>query len=106
MRNPRNPYDQKIRPPFPENYVVDEEQVHHIEDQILHFGDLDSKIYLTQEEHNMFAQEDDNNDFEEESKQYQREYLHAIDDVQRNIKLRNRHVAISKGRVSRWLGVL
>ena len=25
MRNPRNQEEQPIRPPFPENYVVDEE---------------------------------------------------------------------------------
>ena len=45
----------------------------------------------------MFAQEDDNNDFEE-SEQYQRGYLHAIDDVQRKIKLRNRDITVNKGR--------
>ena len=32
-----------------------------IEDHIHHFGDLDSEIYLNEEEHNMFAREDDNN---------------------------------------------
>ena len=46
----------------------------------------------------MFAQEDDNNDFEEELEQYQRGYLHAIDDVHRKIKLRNRDVIVNKGR--------
>ena len=46
----------------------------------------------------MFSQEDSNKDFEEESEQYQRRYLHAIDDVQRKIKLRNRYVTINKGR--------
>ena len=48
----------------------------------------------------MFAQEDDNNDFEKESEQYQRGYLHAIDYVQRNIKLRNRDVVVDKGRLN------
>ena len=97
MRNPRNPNDRQIQPHFPENYAADEEQVESIEDQIHHFGDLDSEIYLAQEEHNMFSQEDDNNDFEE-SKQYQSGYLHAIDDVHRKIKLRNRDVTVNKGR--------
>ena len=32
-----------------------------IEDHIHHFGDLDSEIYLIEEEHNMFAKEEDNN---------------------------------------------
>ena len=98
MRNPRNPDDRQIRPPFPKNYVTDEEEVDPIEDQIHHFGDLDSEIYLTEEENNMFAQEDENNDFEEESEQYQIGYLHAIDDVQRKIKLRNRDFTVNKGR--------
>ena len=44
MRNPRNQYDQQIRPPFPENYVAVEEEVDPIKDQIHHFGDLDSEI--------------------------------------------------------------
>ena len=46
----------------------------------------------------MFAQEDANNDFEEELEQYQIGYLHAIDDVQRKIKLRNRDITVNKGR--------
>ena len=63
MRNPRNPDDQRIRPHFPENYVVDEYEAEYIEDHIHHFGDLDSEIYLTEEDHSMFSQEDANNDF-------------------------------------------
>ena len=98
MRNPRNQDDQQIRPPFPENYVVYVEEAESVEDHIHFFGELDSEIYLTKEGHSMFAQEDDNNDFEEELEQYQRGYLHAIDDVQRNIKLRNRDVTINKWR--------
>ena len=100
MSNPRNPDDQQISPPFPKNYVVDEDEANDIEDHIHHFGDLDSKIYLTEEEHSMFAQEDDNKVFEEELEQYQREYLHAIDDVQRKIKLRSRDVIVNKGRLN------
>ena len=66
MSNPRNPDDQQVQPHFLENYVVDEEDPDPIEYQIQHFHDLNSEIYLTEEEHNMFAQEDDNNDSEEE----------------------------------------
>ena len=69
-----------------------------IEDNIHHFGDLDSEIYLIEEEHNMFAQEDDNN-LEGELEQYHKGYMHAIDDV-RKIKLRSRDVAINKGRLN------
>ena len=100
MRNPINPNDQQIQPPFLENYIADEDEVESIEDHIHRFGDLDSEIYLTKGEHSMFSQEDDNNDFEEESEQYQRGYLHAIDDVQRKIKLRNRDVTVNKGRLN------
>ena len=35
--------------------------------EIHHFSDLDSDIYLTETKHNMYAQDDDNKDFEVES---------------------------------------
>ena len=88
MRNPRNQEEQQIWPPFPENYVVDEEDP--AKNEIHPFGEIDSEIYLTEEEHRMFSQEDGNEEFERESEQYQRGYLHAMDDVQRNIRLRNK----------------
>ena len=96
MRNSRNQEEQQIRPPFPKNYVVDEEDP--TENEINIFGELDSEIYLTEEEHHMFAQEDENQEFERESEQYQRGYLHAMDDVQRKIRLINRYVVVNKGR--------
>ena len=52
MRNPRNQEEQQIRPPFPENYVEDEEDP--AENEIHLFGELDSEIYPTEEEHQMF----------------------------------------------------
>ena len=64
MRKPRNQEEQQIRPPFHENYVVDEEDP--TENEIHLFGELDSKIYLTEEEHNMFEQEGGNGEFERE----------------------------------------
>ena len=48
----------------------------------------------------MYAQEDDNKDFEVESEQYQRGYLYAMDDVQRKIQLRNRDVIVNNGRLN------
>ena len=48
----------------------------------------------------MFAQEYGNEEFERESEQYQRGYLHAMDDVQRKIRLRNREVLINKGKLN------
>ena len=100
MRNPRNPDDQQMMPPFTENYVADEDEAESIEDHIHHFGDLDSEIYLTKEEHSMLAQEDAINDLEVESEQYQRGYLHAIDDVQRKLKLINIDVIVNKVRLN------
>ena len=58
MRNPRNQEEQQIRPPFPENYVADEEDP--AENEIHLFQKLDLDIYLTEEEHLMFTQEDGN----------------------------------------------
>ena len=98
MRNPRNQEEQQIQPPFPENCVADEEDP--TKNEIHLFEELDSEIYLTEEEHNMFAQEDGNEEFERETEQYQRGYLHAMDDVQRKIRLRNREVVINKGRLN------
>ena len=48
----------------------------------------------------MFAQEDGNEEFERETEQYQRGYLHAMDDVQRKIRLRNKEVFINRGKVN------
>ena len=44
-----------------------EDDSQYIEDHIHHFGELDSEIYLTEEEHNMYAKEDANKELEEES---------------------------------------
>ena len=60
---------------------------------------MDSDIYLTEIEHSMYAQEDDNKNFEVELEKYQRGYLHAMDDVQRKIQLRNRDAIVNKGRL-------
>ena len=94
MRNPRNPEEHPIRPPFLENYVAAEDEAESAEDHIHHFDDLDSEIYLIEEEHDMFAQVD-GKALTEELEQYNKGYMHAIDDV-RKIKLRNRDVAIQK----------
>ena len=53
--------------------MVDEEvEEDPMDNQIHHFDDIDSEIYLTQEEHNLFAQEDDSPISKIYSKQYQR----------------------------------
>ena len=47
----------------------------------------------------MFAQEDDNKDFEEELEQYQKGYIHALYYVKKT-KLRSRDVIMNKGRLN------
>ena len=94
MRHLRNQEEQPIRPPFLENYVAAEDEAESAEDHIHHFGDLDSDIYLTEEEHDMFAQVDDKT-LTEELEQYHKGYMHAIDDI-RKIKLRSRDVVLHK----------
>ena len=94
MRNPRNQEEQPIRPPFPENYVAAEDEAECVEYHIHHFVELDSEIYLTEEEHDMFAQVDDKT-LKGELEEYHKGYMHAIDDVKK-IKLRSRDVSIHK----------
>ena len=100
MRNSRIQEDRQIRTPFPKNYVAHDDGEKSIEDHTHHFGDLNYEIYLTEEEHNMFAQKDDNKYFEEDLEQYYKGYMHAIDDVQRKIKLRSRDVIMNKGKLN------
>ena len=95
VRNPRNQEEQPIRPPFPENYVAFKDEVESIKDHIHHFGNLDCEIYLTEDEHDMFAQVDDKT-LTKKLEQYHKGYMHGIDDA-RKIKLINRNVSINKG---------
>ena len=60
---------------------------------------MDSEIYLTEEEHNLFAQEDERNTFESETKKYQRGYQNVVNDLQRKLNMRNRDVIVNKGRI-------
>ena len=55
QRNPRNVEDQQIIPPFLEIYVDEKEHNDPLDNQIHHFHDLESEIYLGEEEHNMFS---------------------------------------------------
>ena len=69
-----------------------------MENYINHFDDIDSWIYLTEEEHNMFSHDDESNISEVDSEQYKRGYQNAIDDFQKKLKLRSRDVTVNKGR--------
>ena len=70
-----------------------------MDNHIHHFDDMDSEIYLTEEEHNLFAQEDDCNTFELETEQYQRGYQNVVNDIQRKLNMRSRDVIVIKGRL-------
>ena len=58
VRNLRNLEEHLIKPPFPKNYVSTEDEAESTKDHIHHFVDLESEIYLTEEEHDMFTQVD------------------------------------------------
>ena len=47
----------------------------------------------------MFSQEEDLKGFEEESKQYQRGYMHDIDDFHKEIQLISRDIILYKGNI-------
>ena len=60
---------------------------------------MDSEIYLTEEEHNMFAQEDDYNTLEVETKQHPKRISKCNWwFLENKIKLRSRDAIINKGR--------
>ena len=65
QREPRNPSDQQIRPPFQQN-LVDEEFIEESQENIHQFGDdpeeLDS--FLTKDQHDNFVTQEDEGDLE------------------------------------------
>ena len=74
--------------------MATEDEVESTEDHIHNFKNLDSEIYLNEEEHDMFSQVDDKT-LTGELEQYHKGYMHAIDDARR-IKLRNRDIVVHK----------
>ena len=85
-----NQIDQ-VRPPFQEN-LLDEDFSQQIEDHINLFGDKESKVFLTKEEHDRCAQDFDESKLEDE---YQRGYQNTMGDFQRQMDLRNKAIQIS-----------
>jgi hypothetical protein len=97
-RGPRNPNEQQIRPPFEEN-LIDEEFIDQPLDHIHDFGDEpeESDTFVTKSEHDNFVSQEDEGDQEpreEESQDYQKAYLNAISDLQRQYILRNINVVV------------
>ena len=84
QRNQRNLEDKQMRPPFLENYVDEKGEEDPMDNQIHHFDNIDSEIYLIEEEHNTFSQEDESHISEIDLEQYQRGYQNTIDDFQKN----------------------
>ena len=58
QRDPINQGDHQLRPPFPENFVV-EYDVEYPEDEVHHFDNFESKIYLEKQEKDKFYEEQD-----------------------------------------------
>ena len=73
--------------------MLDEDFSQQVEDHINQFGDKESKVFLTKEEHDRCTHDSDENNLEDE---YQRGYKNAMVDFQRQMNWRNRAVHISK----------
>jgi hypothetical protein len=58
QRGQRNRSDQQIRLPFQEN-LIDEEFIEQLEDHIHHFGNNESRTFLTKDEHDRFLSEEE-----------------------------------------------
>ena len=68
-RNQGIPEDRQIMPPFLDSYVVEEGGEDPMENQDHHFDDIDFRIFLIEEEHNFFAQEEDDHISEKKPKE-------------------------------------
>ena len=84
-------------PPFQENLVA-EDFIEQPEDHIHHFGNNESKYFLTKDEHDRFIlegkEENNENVVKEESKEYQKAYLNAMMNFQNQHNLRSKNVVI------------
>ena len=74
----QNQNDQ-VRPPFQEN-LLDEAFPQQNEGHINQFGEKESRVFLTKEEHDRFTQDFDENKSEDGLDEYQREYKNAMVD--------------------------
>lgn len=100
-RGQRNPNEQQIRPPpFQEN-LVDEEFIEQPQDHIHHFGNnepRESRTFLTKDEHDNFLSQEKEDDDEdligEEFEDYQKAYLNAMMNFQKQNNLRNKNVVV------------
>ena len=78
--------------------VYEEGEEDPIDNQIHHFNDINSEIYVTEEEHNLFPQEDENPISEIDLEKYHRGYQNTIDDLYKKLKLRSPDVIKNKGK--------
>ena len=83
--------------PFQENLVV-EDSIEQPKDHIHHFGNNESKHFLTKDEHDRFVlerkEENNENSIKEEFEEYQKSYQNAMIDFQNQYNLRIINVVI------------
>ena len=99
QREPINPNEQPIRPPFQQN-LVDEEFMEEPQEHIHQFGDdpEESDSFVTKGQHDNFLPQEDEYDQEpirEESENPHNSYLNALLEFNRQYELRNISVVVS-----------
>ena len=102
QREPRNPNEQQISPPFQQN-LVDEKYLEEPQEHIHHFGDdpEESDSFVTNDRHDNFViQEDEGGQElkENEEEDPHTTYLNALSKFNRKYELRNRSVGVSPPR--------
>ena len=101
-REPRNPNEQQIRPPFQQN-LVDEEFIEEPKEHIHQFGDdpEESDSFVTKDQHDNFVTQEDEGDKEpigNELEDPHTTYLNALSAFNSQYELRNRSVGVSPPR--------
>ena len=99
QREPRNPNEQQIRPPFQQN-LVDEEFIEEPQEHIHQFGDepQEPDSFITKDQHDSFVTQEDEGDQEPigyESEDSHTTYLNALSEFNRQYDLRNRSGGVS-----------
>ena len=98
QREPRNPNEQQIRPPFQQD-LADEEFIEEPQEHIHQIGDdpEESNSFVTKDQHDNFVTQGDEGDQEpigNESEDSHIAYLNAMSEFNRKYNLRNKSVVV------------
>ena len=101
-REPSNPNEHQIRPPFQQN-LVDEEFIEEPQEHIHQFGDdpEESDSFVTKDQHDNFVTQEDEGDQEpikNEMEDPHTTYINALSEFNRQYELRNRSVGVAPPR--------